>query len=184
MPFTPFHVPANAVAGYPLRRHADLPTLMLANVAMDLEPAIRNLLNVNPPHGPVHTLLGGAAVGAATGWLVRRGVRTLARRLGDDYPLSLRAAVVSGVAGCWLHIALDAVMYDHIHPLFPLQANPVHWPGSGDALHLIAAALLAPALAVFLPSRNRGTLPQKMSLALLLLAAVGMGASVAVGAAP
>lgn len=183
MPYTPFHVPPSAIVGWPFRRYLDLPTFLLANAAMDVEPLIISLLDLGPPpHAYAHTLLGATAVGTVTGWLVWHGSRWLGSVLRQAYPLTPRMAVVSGVTGCWLHVALDAVMYAHLRPFYPLEANPLHWPGSGDALHLITGLLLLPAVALFARHRFWRTLAQKVSLAILGLAAIGMVAALAAGA--
>jgi membrane-bound metal-dependent hydrolase YbcI (DUF457 family) len=182
MPYTPFHLPPTALAGWPVRRHLDLPTLLVANLTIDLEPLAIRVFDLGPPpHGYAHTLLGATVVGAATGWLVWRGKRLLERVFRKEYPLTPRAAVVSGVAGCWLHVALDAVMYSHIRPFFPLDANPLHWPGSSDALHVICALLLLPAVGLCVRHRYWQTLPQKLSVGLLAVAAIGMAGAVAAG---
>jgi hypothetical protein len=134
MPATPFHLPPSVVAAWPLRRHLDVPSVLLANVTIDIEPGLAMLLDLGPPpHGLAHTLLGGTLVGAATGGLLWRSRDWIGSVLGDDYPLRPGTAVLSGVAGCWLHVLLDSVMYDHLRPFFPLDANPLYVAGSGDA---------------------------------------------------
>lgn len=183
MPYTPFHVPPAAVAGWPLRGHLDLPTFLLASVVVDVEPLVMTLLDLGPPpHAYAHTLLGGAVVGAATGWVVWRVRRRLESALRGRYPLRRRVAVLSGIAGCWLHVALDAAMYDHIRPFYPLAANPLYWPGSYGALHWITGLLIVPAAALFVRHRHWRTLPQKLSFALLVLAGVGIVVALAAGA--
>jgi membrane-bound metal-dependent hydrolase YbcI (DUF457 family) len=182
MPSTPFHIPPSTVVGFPARRHLDLPSFLVANLTIDIEPGIAMLLDLGPPpHGLAHTLLGGVAVGGATGWLVWRATRWLAARRDWDYPLSRRRAVLSGIAGCWFHVLLDAVMYDHLRPFFPLPWNPLHVPGSGDALHLVTGLLFVPALLLLLRARAWRSAPERIALTLLALSAVGMVAAVATG---
>jgi hypothetical protein len=184
MPSTLFHIPPNALVAWPLRRHLDVPMVLLANLAMDVEPFIGSLLDRQPPHGPFHSLLGGALVGAFAGWLWWRVRRPVGRILRGEYALTRSAAVVSGVVGAWLHVLLDAVMYDHLRPFLPLATNPLYIPGSGDALHVVAAAVILPALVIVWRSRDRGTVHGKLTLALLAASAVGMLVAVATGAAP
>ncbi len=38
MPFTPFHFGPSAVIALPLNRYIDIPTFLLANIAVDIEP--------------------------------------------------------------------------------------------------------------------------------------------------
>jgi hypothetical protein len=182
VPYTPFHLPPAGVAGWPARRHLDLPTMLVANLTIDLEPLMIRLLDLGPPpHGLAHTFLGAAVVGAATGLVVRRAKRLLEAALREEYPHTPGAAVLSGVAGCWVHVALDAVMYGHLRPFFPLEANPLHWPGSSDALHVLGALLLIPALGLCVRHRYWRTPQQKATVGLLAASAVGMAAAAAAG---
>jgi hypothetical protein len=175
VPATPFHLPASAVAGWPLRRHLDLPAFLLANLAVDVEVLVAMVLDLEPPpHGLAHTFLGASLVGAAAGWLLWRAKGLLEALLHDAYPLRARTAVVSGAAGGCLHVAIDAMMYDHLRPFFPLETNPLHWPGSGDALHLIGALLLVPALLLVVRDRHWRSIPEKLTVGLLGVSAATM----------
>jgi membrane-bound metal-dependent hydrolase YbcI (DUF457 family) len=182
MPATPFHLPPSTLAAWPLRRHLDVPSVLLANLTIDIEPGIAMLLDLGPPpHGLAHTLLGGTVVGAATGALLWRSKARIAAVLGDDYPLRPGVAMLSGAVGCWLHVLLDSLMYDHLRPLFPLEANPLYWPGSGDALHLSGALMLAPALFLIVRARAWRTAAEKLTLGLLGLSAMWMAVYAAIG---
>jgi hypothetical protein len=177
VPATPFHVPPAALAAWPVRRHLDLPALLLAGVVIDVEPGLAMLLGLGPPpHGPAHTLVGATAVGALTGWLLWRLRGPLGRVLGGRYDLRAGVAVRSGAVGCWLHVLLDAVMYAHLRPFWPLAANPLHVPGSGPALHAAAAVLLVPAALLLVRARAWRTVAERLTLGLLAASAVGMAA--------
>jgi hypothetical protein len=135
--------------------------VLLVNLAIDVEPAIAMALRLDaPPHGPVHTLLGAALVGATTGWLLSRGAGWLGSVLGGRYDPDGRVAMASGVAGGWLHVLLDSVMYGSLQPFAPLQGNPFHVAGSGDLLHLISALLLLPVFALVVRARAWRTVPE------------------------
>jgi membrane-bound metal-dependent hydrolase YbcI (DUF457 family) len=181
MPATPFHLPPNALLAWPLRRHVDLPSVLLVNLAIDVEPAVATALGLDPPHGPVHTLLGATLVGVATGWLLSRSAGRLASALGGRYDLDARVAMASGVAGGWLHVLLDSVMYGYLRPFYPLQGDPLHIAGSGDLLHLIAALLLLPVLALLVRERAWRTVPEQLTVLLLAVSAVWMAVHAAVG---
>jgi hypothetical protein len=176
VPATPFHLPASAVAGWPLRRRLDLPAFLLANLAVDVEPVVAMLLDLEPPpHGLAHTFLGASLIGAAAGWLLWRAKGLLESLFRDAYPLRARTAVASGAAGGILHVAIDAVMYGYLRPFFPLEPNPLHWPGSGDLMHLLGALLLVPALLLVVRDRHWSSVPEKLTAGLLGLSAVAMG---------
>ena len=182
MPATPFHLPPTAVAAWPLRRHLDVSSVLLANLTIDIEPGLAMLFDLGPPpHGLAHTLLGGTLVGAATGGLLWRAKGRIASVLGGDYPLRPGVAMLSGAAGCWLHVLLDAVMYDHLRPFFPLEANPLYVAGSGDALHLLGALMIVPALALIVHARAWRSVPEKLTLGLIGLSAVWMAVYAAIG---
>jgi membrane-bound metal-dependent hydrolase YbcI (DUF457 family) len=181
VPATPFHLPASAVAGWPLRRHLDLPAFLLANLAVDIEPVVALLLDLDPPpHGLAHTFLGASVIGAVAGWLLWRTKGLLESLFRDAYPLRARTAVVSGAAGGCLHVAIDAVMYGYLRPFFPLEGNPLHWPGSGGVLQLLGALLLVPALLLVVRDRHWRSVPEKLTVGLLGLSAVTMGLYAAV----
>ena len=183
MPSTPFHLPPAAVAGWPLRRHLDLPSLLLANLTIDIEPGIAMLFDLGDvPHGFAHTLAGGTLVGAATGLALWAIKGRLESAFGDVYALQARVAMLSGAVGCWIHVLLDAVMYDYLQPFFPLEANPLYWPGSEDALHLLGALLLVPALVLMVRARYWKTIPEKLTLGLLAVSGLAMGIYAATGA--
>jgi membrane-bound metal-dependent hydrolase YbcI (DUF457 family) len=181
MPATPFHLPPNALLAWPLRRHVDLPSVLLVNLTIDVEPAVAMVLGLDPPHGPAHTLLGATLVGAATGWLLSRSTGRLGSVLGGRYDLDGRVAMASGVAGGWLHVLLDSVMYGYLRPFYPLQGNPLYAAGSGDLLHLIAALLLLPVLALVIRERAWRTPPEKLTVLLLTISAVWMAVHAALG---
>jgi hypothetical protein len=160
MPATPFHLPPNALVAWPLRRHVDVPSLLLVNLAIDVEPAVALLLDLEPPpHGPAHTLLGATLVGAVTGWLLSRAAGWAGAVLGGHYDLDARVAMLSGVAGGWLHVLLDSVMYDYLRPFYPLAVNPLHLEGSSGPLHLVAGALLVPVLVLIVRERAWKSVP-------------------------
>jgi membrane-bound metal-dependent hydrolase YbcI (DUF457 family) len=176
VPATPFHLPPSTVVAWPLRRHLDLPSFLLANLAIDIEPGIALLFDLGPPpHGFAHTLVGGTLVGATTGWLLWRAKGSLESLWGEDYPLRARVAMGSGAAGCWLHVLLDSVMYGYLRPFFPLATNPFYVPASGDALHLVSALMVVPAFALTIRARCWQTIPEKLTFGLLGLATVTMG---------
>ena len=182
MPATPFHLPPNALVAWPLRHHLDVPSFLLVNLVIDVEPAVASLLDLDrPPHGLVHTLLGATVVGVLTGWLLSRNAGRLGSLLGGRYDLRARVAMASGILGGWLHVLLDSVMYGYLRPFFPLRGNPLHVAGSGDVLHLIGAVVLVPVIALIVRNRAWRSPAERLTLGLLGLSAGWMALYVAFG---
>lgn len=58
MPFTPFHLGPALCLGSPLREYIHAPTLILANVVLDIEPLIMLITGLSYPlYGYLHTHL-------------------------------------------------------------------------------------------------------------------------------
>lgn len=129
MPFTPYHVgPALLVALllYPL---LDIPTFLLANIILDLEPlAVLLGLADWSVHGVFHSLTVGSVVA-----VVLAGIMYLVRgfmpeiRIGGTEPreYSIKEYLVTSVSGVWFHILLDALMYNDLNLFYPIQWNPL-----------------------------------------------------------
>lgn len=175
MPLTPFHVTPNALVGSSLHRYLDMPALLLVNLAIDLEPLLIFLLGLNTPlHAYAHTLLGGAVVGVVFGWVWWHAVRGLERLRRVRYPLTFRAAVISGVIGAWLHVLIDAIMHKDMRPFFPSDANQLYQLVSTDMLQALSVLLLIPVLLLIWRYHYWQTLPQQLSLVLLMLSMAAM----------
>ena len=59
VPFTPFHLGPGLLFGLLLFSYVDLPTFLVASVAVDIEPLLVLSLNLRYPlHGYLHTFLG------------------------------------------------------------------------------------------------------------------------------
>lgn len=184
MPFTPYHFGPALLAKAVLPRRISLLAFSATQVAIDLEPGYYIFVaGESPVHRGVHTFLGAALVGLAVGGAVaslglaeRLAARGAAgsRRLAVAPP-AIRsetapgAAVLGGIVGALLHIALDAVFHSHLRPFRPfwsgdgLGGNPFAGVLSSDALHqgcLIAGVvgilwlLVRPGL--WLPARGSG----------------------------
>lgn len=65
MPYTPYHFGPSGFVGLIFKKHIDIPVFVLANVVVDVEVLVINLLGLGwPVHRYAHTLLIGAVVGA------------------------------------------------------------------------------------------------------------------------
>jgi len=136
VPFTPFHLGPALAIGLPLRRHIHVPTFIIANIIVDIEPFITLVFNLNYPlHGYLHTLIGAFAVGLVLGYLMyvlERILSPLWRRLllESEPCLNLRVFIIVGVSGTILHVLMVSPLYSDIKPLYPLLVNPLYNPGS------------------------------------------------------
>ena len=128
MPLTPYHVgPALLVALllYPL---LDIPTFLIANIILDLEPlaVVLGLANWSL-HGVFHSLTVGSVVA-----VVLAGIMYLIRgfmpeiRIGRTAPrdYSIKEYIITSVSGVWFHVILDAFLYNDLNLLYPIQWNP------------------------------------------------------------
>jgi membrane-bound metal-dependent hydrolase YbcI (DUF457 family) len=130
MPFTPLHLGPALAFGLPLRRIIHLPTFIVANVILDVEPLLIILLGTPfPLHGYLHTFLSAVAVGLLLGYVMFKIEKPLKGfylnvQLETSKTLPLKAFLTAGVSGAALHVLLDALLYSEMHPFYPLLANP------------------------------------------------------------
>jgi len=129
MPFTPYHFGPCACIGLPLNKYIDIPTFILSNVVVDLEPLAVMLFSFNYPlHGYCHTFLIGTALGIIAGLLVylsRNFWGWWMRFFRLPYPISLMKMFISGVLGIWFHVFLDGFFYKEMNPFWPIAGNPL-----------------------------------------------------------
>ncbi len=122
--------------GAPSRRLIHLPTFLLANIIVDIEPLLVWRLHLNyPVHGFFHTFLSAVLVGTLLGYFMYWLEPFLhdiysALRLVPETKLHLRHFIAAGIIGIILHVVLDSIVYTNITPLYPLQVNPFYTPGS------------------------------------------------------
>ncbi len=135
MPFTPFHFGPALGFGLPLRKYLHVPTFMLANVVVDVEPFLVLVLGLRsyPLHGYLHTFLSASFLGLVLGgvmFLLEGTFHPLFRTLllEKDEPLGLPSFMAAGVLGIMLHVLLDSPLYSDIRPFYPLTVNPLYNP--------------------------------------------------------
>jgi len=129
MPFTAYHLGPAILFGLALSAVFDLPTLLLASVIPDIEPACVLAFDVQgyPLHGFFHSYLGASilalfAVGAVV--LFGKWISKAARFFQLDQQSALSKIVLTSFFGVYLHVFLDSFLYVDIAPFYPLQANP------------------------------------------------------------
>ena len=136
MPFTPFHLGPALGFGLPLRKYLHVPTFLVANILVDVEPFLVLSLGLDYPlHGYLHTFIVAFILGLALGYamlLLERILRPLYTTLlleSNAIP-KLNSFIVAGVLGTMLHVLLDSPLYDDIRPFYPLSANPLYHSAS------------------------------------------------------
>ena len=112
-------------------------------------------------HGFFHTLLFGGLTGLAWGLIgfrLRHFFSPLMAALRLPYRPSLQKALLSGLAGAWLHLLFDTFLYGDMRPLYPLPGNPLLGTLSPSLVYNTCLLCLPLALALWLlPSRPRST---------------------------
>lgn len=157
MPFTPFHLgPGALFKGI----GADRFSFMVfggAQVLMDLEAGYRMLVDDPVLHGPSHTFLGAALIGAAAMLSGKPISEFVLRAIRYPWPtISWTAAATGAFVGTFSHVLLDATMHADMMPWSPLDTgNPLLGAISVPALHLTCAACGAVGGLAFLLSYRR-----------------------------
>jgi membrane-bound metal-dependent hydrolase YbcI (DUF457 family) len=134
VPFTPFHLGPALGFGLPFRRYIHVPTFIVANVIVDVEPFLVLSLGLRYPlHGYLHTFLLAFFAGLALGYtmfFIEKFFHTLYKMLllEKDQKYNLRSFMLAGVLGTELHILLDSPLYGDIQPFFPITINPLYNP--------------------------------------------------------
>jgi len=134
MPFTPLHLGPALFFGMVLLRYIDLPTFLVANVIVDVEPLVILTLGLHrtdslglPLHGLLHTFLGGTFVALLLALVMRRMrgyLEPLMRLVGLEQVSSPRSVYAAALSGVYMHILLDSLLYVDIRPFYPSSYNP------------------------------------------------------------
>ena len=154
MPFTPYHLGPALLVGLILFPLLDLPTFVVANVIIDLEPLLVLLLGLPfPLHGPFHSLTLGALAAAGL-TLVMPGLSNLVkpflRSLRLHQTSRFNRVLASSLIGVWLHIMLDALIYPEVRLLYPIRGNQLLGLTSPGAVYGFCSIAFPLALIVYL----------------------------------
>lgn len=130
MPFTPFHLGPAILLGLLLFSVFHLPTFLVANVTIDLEPFSVLVFQLDYPlHGFFHSLLGGSIVAAVISLVMVKLDERIQKmmcffKLNQEH--SKRSIWLASFLGVYLHILLDSFLYTDIKPFFPTLTNPFY----------------------------------------------------------
>lgn len=153
MPITPLHAGPHVTVGFICRRFIDLPTFVLANVVIDIEPLTVMLFKLNYPlHGYCHTFLIGGFLGLFWGvaaWRYSWILKLLMTKFCLSYEPAPAKTVVSGLLGAWFHILCDAPIYHDIKPFFPYEGNPLLGLISISGMYNACLILFLPATVLY-----------------------------------
>jgi len=129
MPFTPFHLGPALLFGLLLFRYLDLPTFLVSNIIIDIEPFIILTRGLPVPlHGPFHSYTLGVlvALGTVLGMMlvkpITRPLMTLFRLRQES---SVKGMFMAALLGVYFHVTLDAFLYPEMRLFYPLQLNPL-----------------------------------------------------------
>jgi len=129
VPFTPFHLGPALLLGMALLTVLDLPALLVASVAPDVEPfAVLNLHVVGgPAHGFLHTYLGSSFLALLVA-SVLYSLRGILDRVVASFRISQRTSfkkiLLASFVGVYSHVALDSFLYEEMVPFYPFGGNP------------------------------------------------------------
>jgi membrane-bound metal-dependent hydrolase YbcI (DUF457 family) len=139
MPLTPYHLGPASWIGLLLRRYLDIPTFIIANIIIDIEPFNVIVFNLNYPlHGIFHSFLGAGFIGLLLAGIIYNLNPWLAKRipfLKISQPNTFRKILVSSIAGVSLHVLLDAPLYSDILPFYPFPTNPLYMLVSSSTIY-------------------------------------------------
>ena len=128
MPLTPFHLGPAILLGLIVLRYLDFPTLIIANVIVDIEPMFIILFNLDLTHHQfIHTFLGGTMIAFILTWIMKKiriRFSTLLSVFKIEQKTSLKSTFLAALSGIYMHILLDSQMHMDIRPFYPLEANP------------------------------------------------------------
>ena len=128
MPLTPFHLGPALLLVLIFLRYADLPTFLVANVIVDIEPMFILLFNLDYSyHQFLHTFLGGTIVALILTWIMnkfRGKLSPLLTFFKIEQKQSFRNILIASIFGIYTHILLDSRMHEDIRPFYPLDMNP------------------------------------------------------------
>lgn len=167
MPFTPFHMGAGLILKPALNRNFSLITFGFAQLAMDIEPGIRMLINSNILHGPTHTILGALLIASIVvliapsicHYLLTKWNKEVTYykqpRLVHSEPVSKFSIVLGAYFGTLSHVVLDSLMHHDIHPLSPFtEANPFMGLITHDEVYKACVIAGALGIAAWLAARS------------------------------
>ncbi len=152
MPFTLFHLGPALLLGEVFRRKADLISILLGSVVIDIRAAWCMFTGCRPLHGPLHTFAGATLIALLLAWMVfsyraqlqRATGRTRIRQAPSFMPM-----LAGSLIGTWSHVLLDSFLYMDIMPLWPLTANPLFRTLDPGTVYMLCILSFLPATGIY-----------------------------------
>ena len=127
MPVTPYHFGPSGLIGYVFRKWIDFPVFVLANVVVDFEVLLINLMHLHwPYHRLAHTFLGGAVIGACWGLVAYLALPIMTKTMKIiriPYQTNAFKMIISGILGIWFHVLIDGIYHYDVKPFWPMKKN-------------------------------------------------------------
>lgn len=128
MPVTPFHFGPALFLGLLLLNYLDLPTFLIANVIIDVEPVLVLTFGLDyRVHGFFHSFLGSTIIALLITILmkkIRKPILPILSFFKIETRTSFLRRLVASLSGVYIHILLDSRMHYDIQPFYPLTFNP------------------------------------------------------------
>ena len=135
MPSTPYHAGPALFFAAALSPLVSFPVFLAASLLPDLEGLLWTLGFDAQQHGLLHSYFGALVIALLLGFVAFKY-----RSLFDRFELfqrkrPLRDYLFSAVAGAWLHVFIDSLVYADQNPFLPFKGNPL----AGFATYEVAA---------------------------------------------
>ncbi|VVC04363.1 Uncharacterised protein [Candidatus Burarchaeum australiense] len=133
MPATPLHLGPGLFAAALLLAVADLPSLLIASIILDVEPGsnlVLRLSGLNPPfayHGFLHSFLGATVAALILAPVLLWLAQKLRNRkfFGHFWAPTAGAVLLACLVGTNLHILVDSFVNTDMQPFWPYLQNPL-----------------------------------------------------------
>jgi hypothetical protein len=148
MPFTLFHLGPALFLGEVFKRQADLISILLGSIIVDVRAAYCLFAGCRPLHGPLHTFLGATLIALLLAWVVfshRIRLQRVTDRIRIRQAHSFMPVLAGSLIGTWSHVLLDSFLYMDIMPLWPLTSNPLLGMLDPGTVYLMCLLFFLPA---------------------------------------
>ena len=165
MPVTPLHLGPGLALKSVTGPYFSFLMFGVAQVVIDIEPAVGLVARTGTVHGWSHTYLGAAVIGTLVllarplctrilSWWNAELRRNRLDWLAGPDGIGWGAAIAGSYVGTFSHVALDSIMHFDMHPLAPLsQANALLGIISTEALYAVCIVCGAAGAAIWLAAR-------------------------------
>lgn len=128
LPFTPYHFGPALLLGILFFPYVDFFSIFLSSVIVDIEPFIILVFGLRLPlHGFFHSFLGGGIL-VFFSVVLTYSLKPFLNRFLQFFKVyqetNFRKVVSTSFLGVFIHIILDAFLYNEMNPFYPFIGNP------------------------------------------------------------